>query len=335
MGRANSAQPVGAGLLLVGYTGCQAPPDSFAPVSAQGHSIADLFGVAMLLSLLVLVLVVGLLAYILLRYRERPEDGAPSQTEGNRNLEIAWTVAPTLLLVVLFVLTVRTMNAVDDPPAATPASPLRIRVIGRQWWWEYRYPDLGVITANELHVPVGKPTRLEIEAADVVHSFWVPRFGWKVDAIPGKTNTMSVTLGDAGVYDGTCAEFCGTQHAWMRIRAIADPPDRFDEWIRQQRRPAAQPQEATVRAGEEVFLRHTCESCHAIDGTSAKGRVGPDLTHLGSRSTLGAGVVSNTPENLRDWVRDAKATKPGVLMPSFNLSNAELQSLVSYLEGLK
>ena len=320
-----------AGVLLTSAAGCGATPDSFDPVTGQGRSISDLFVLAMALSALVFLLVTGVLVYALIRFRGRPGDADPPQVEGHRTLEIVWTATPFALLVVLFLLSLTTMRRVERPAP----SPLLIKVIGHQWWWEFQYPDLGFVTANELHVPVGTPLRLEVETADVIHAFWVTQFGWKTDAIPGKKTVMLMQVDEPGEYDGTCAEFCGLQHAWMRIRAVAAPRAEFDAWAEQQRRPAGQPQTSGAQRGQEVFLRNTCVNCHAVRGTNATALVGPDLTHIGSRATLGAGVLPNTPENMRRWVHDASAAKPGALMPRFNLSDADLQALVEYLEGLK
>ena len=324
------------GLALVFLAGCRAPIDSLNPVTPRGGAIADLFGLALILSLVVFLLVTGVLIYVIIRFRDsgRPGDPEPPQVHGNMKLEIAWTAAPVILLAVLFILTVQTMRTVG---AAASAGGLPIRVIGHQWWWEYQYPGLGIVTANELHVPVGQPIELEITAADVIHAFWVPQLGWKKDAIPGGWTTGIVTQFDqAGVYDGWCTEYCGTQHAWMRVRLIAEPREQFDAWVRQQQQPAATPQAATALRGQELFLRNTCVNCHAVRGTAAAAQVGPDLTHFGGRSTIGAGVVDNTPENLHRWIREVQAVKPGALMPNYTaMSDEEIAALVEYLGGLK
>jgi len=317
--------------LLAGATGCAEPPASFVPVSAQGLSISGVFVLVMILSGLVLLLVAGLVVYVLIRHRERPGAREPEQVEGNSRLEIAWTAAAILLLAVIFSVSFPTMRFVD---AQTPTA-LRVRVIGHQWWWEYQYPNLGVVTANEPHLPVGAQLHLEIESADVNHSFWVPQFGRMIDAIPGKVNDLWLHLDKPGVYRGYCSQFCGVQHAGMGIRTVAESPGQFDAWVQQQRQPAAKPQSAAALRGEEVFLQNTCVSCHTIQGTSASGQVGPSLTHVGSRATLGAVVIQNTPENMRRWATDAQAIKPGVLMPRFNLPEHDAQALADYLEGLK
>ncbi len=322
---------VGIGLLL-GSVGCSPPVEVLNPVTPQGLAISDLFNLLLALSALMLLLVVGLLVGAIVRYRARPGAPEPSQIHGNRNLEIFWTATPVLLVIVLFILTLRTMNSVD---AAVPNA-LRIQVTGWQWWWEFRYPDLGVVTANELHVPVGTPVELQLTGGDVIHSFWVPQLTGKRDAIPGKTNILRLQAQQPGVYEGTCTEYCGAQHAWMRIRVFADPPDQFDAWVRGQQQPAAAPADPQASRGQQVFLQNTCVNCHTITGTPANGTVGPDLTHFGSRTTLGAGVRANTPQNLRDWVQDAQDVKPSALMPAFNgLPTADIDALVAYLEGLK
>jgi cytochrome c oxidase subunit 2 len=302
------------------------------PVTPGGGAIAELFRVAMAASLVVFALVAGWLVLAIVRFRARPGDvGEPGQVHGNRTLELAWTAGPALLLGVLFVLAVTTMGRADaEEPAA-----LRVRVVGWQWWWEYQLED-GVVAANELHLPVGVPTRLEMTSGDVGHAFWIIRFGWKRDVIPGKLNFLPVRVDQPGTYDGVCAEYCGRQHAWMRPRVVAEPPEAFDAWLARQRAPADAPADALARRGRELILENTCVSCNAVRGTPAGSRVGPDLTHFGARTTLGAGVAENTDAELRRWLRDPNELKPGVLMPSYpNLADAELDALVAYLRGLR
>jgi cytochrome c oxidase subunit 2 len=307
-------------------------PDSFSVVTPQGAAIADLFWLVLGLSALVFALVVGVLVVTLTRDRGRPGDPDPPQVHGNRTLEITWTVLPALTLLVMFVLAVRTMQTVN----AEPAAPLRVQVIGHQWWWEFRYPDLGVVTANELVVPVNRPVRLDLTAADVIHSFWVPQVGWKKDAIPGRTNTIFVQVDQPGTYDGTCTEYCGTQHAWMRIRLVAQAPDAFDGWTKAQQQPPPAPSDPAAQHGAQLFASSSCVNCHAIAGTNATARVGPDLSHVGSRTIIGAGVLDTSPDSLARWVRDPQSIKPGVLMPAYpNFSDADLAALASYLSGLK
>jgi cytochrome c oxidase subunit 2 len=303
--------------------------ESFDPVTRQGLEISNLYGLELIISALLLALVLGWLILALVRFRATPGDaGEPAQVHGNRNLELAWTIVPALTLAVVFVLVVQTMRSVD---AATPGA-TRLDVIGHQWWWEYRYPDLDVVTANELHVPVGTDLAIDLESRDVIHSFYVPRFGFMRDMVPGKTNRMALRVDRGGSFDGVCTQYCGLQHAWMRQRIFAEPRELFDAWVAAQRAPAA----VTVGSpGQQVFLQNTCVSCHAIRGLPAAAQVGPDLTHFGSRTTLGAGVLANTRENLRQWIRNPQAIKPGVLMPAFDtLSDQDLDALVDFLEGL-
>jgi cytochrome c oxidase subunit II len=303
--------------------------ESFDPVTRQGLEISNLFGFELVVSALLLALVLGWLIVALVRFRAQPGDATePAQIHGHTPLEIAWTVAPSFVLAVVFVLVVQTMRSVE----AAPPDAEQVRVVGHQWWWEFYYAQGRVITANELHLPVGSPIQLTLESSDVIHSFWVPRFGMMRDAVPGKTNQLAIHVDQAGTYVGACTQFCGLQHAWMRVRVVAEPRDQFANWLSQQ----AQPASSGTSPGQEIFLQNTCVNCHAIRGVSAPAQVGPDLTHFGSRATLGAGVALNTPDELRRWIRNAGALKPGVLMPAFNnLSDADLDALVEYLSGLR
>jgi cytochrome c oxidase subunit 2 len=211
-------------------------------------------------------------------------------------------------------------------------------VVGHQWWWEIRYPGLGIVTANELHVPVSepakrRPTFLKLESVDVAHSFWVPQLAGKTDLIPNRTNHMWIEPKQPGTYLGNCAEYCGTQHARMLLRVIVHPPGEFEQWVATQRRPPVE--DSQTRAGREVFFSTSCVNCHTINGTQARGTFGPDLTHLMSRDTLAAGAAPNTPERLRAWVRDPQTLKEGCLMPNMQLADTELDHLVTYLLSLK
>ncbi len=318
-------------LLVLTVSGCTPGWDSFNTVTDRGDNVRWLLLISFILSFIVVAIVFGVLLYSMIRFRK----GAPSTRTGNTRLEVFWTAVPAALLVVLFVLSIRTMNDVIRAHENN-ADVLTVRVVGNQWWWSFEYPDLGITTANELHVPTDRPIKLELQSSDVVHSFWVPQIGWKLDTIPGRTNIMSFTVNQAGTFEGACAEFCGAQHAWMRIKVVASPKDDFSAWSAQQARPAAEPSTLLARDGRDTFLLQSCAACHTVTGTQAQGKVGPDLTHFGSRETLGGGVLVNNPENLRAWLEDPQTIKPGVLMPSYNrLSNEQLQALVAYLEGLK
>jgi cytochrome c oxidase subunit 2 len=306
--------------------------DSLAAVTPQGAAILELFVLSLLPSALILAIVVGGIAYVLIRHRERPGDPEPPQIYGHRAVEVVWTVIPLLLLLVSFGLTLRTMQTVN----AETDSALRVQVIGHQWWWEFRYPDLGIVTANELHLPVGTPVRLEITSIDVIHSFWSPRIGWKKDAIPGAVNVMAVRVDQAGTYDGACSEYCGTQHAWMRISVVAQPQDAFQSWVTAQQAPAQTPTDPVAIRGQQLFTSNTCVGCHTVAGTSAAGTVGPNLTHLASRATIGAGVVPQSSATLQTWIHNPDEYKPGVLMPAYgSFSSDDLVALATYLESLK
>ena len=313
----------------------------FAPVSTPAVKEADLAKMVLVLSAVVFVVVAGLLVYSLVRFRAgRGEQGTePPQVYGSAQVEAAWTVIPIIIVIVLMLATGRVIHEVQAAPE--PPNAVRVTVVGRQWWWEIRYPELGVVTANELHVPVSdsanrQPTFLTLESADVAHSFWVPRVAGKTDLIPNKTNRMWVEPHQPGTYLGQCAEYCGTQHAHMLLRIVAEPPEQFARWVEQQRRNAAAvPADSAAAAGRRVFLGTACISCHTVGGTVATGRYGPDLTHLMSRETIGAGVAPNTRERLRAWVQNPDDLKHGVLMPAMQLDDEQLDQLVEYLLTLR
>jgi cytochrome c oxidase subunit 2 len=310
----------------------------FSPVSTPASAIATLAWFTLAITTAIFLVVSGLLLYSIVRFRARPDDEPrePAQLYGSNPIEFAWTAIPLLIVFVLVLTTVRTIY--DVQAAAEPPGAIHVRVIGHQWWWEFRYPDLGIVTANELHVPLSDPahptpTWMELESADVAHSFWVPRLAGKTDLIPNKINTMWIDPHQAGIYLGNCAEFCGTEHAMMLIRVVVEPRPVFDHWVAAQRLPAA-PQDSIAR-GRQVFEGNACASCHAVKGSSARGTYGPDLTHLMSRQTLGSGVAMNTPDHLKIWVRDPARMKPGALMPAMNLSDHDLDDLVTWMITLK
>ncbi|GBD08049.1 Cytochrome c oxidase subunit 2 [Candidatus Thermoflexus japonica] len=323
-----------ARLLIPGVwlTGCAAQsPSILAPVSPKGRAEADLFGFIFLITAGVFVLVETLLLYAVLRFRARDPHRVPPQIHGNNALEISWTTATALGLAVIFAMTWRTMVATSAPPADA----MPVKVTGHQWWWEFEYPTLGITTANELVIPVGRPVRLTVTSADVIHSFWVPQLGGKMDAIPGRENTLWIQADVEGVYHGQCAELCGASHANMRLRVRVMSDADFQRWVEAQRAPAAQPVEPLAQQGYQVFMSKACVGCHTINGTPAQGKVGPNLTHVGSRTTIAAGLLENTPENLARWLDNPPAIKPGSLMPRLGLTPEEIQALVAYLSSLK
>ena len=308
---------------------------TFNPMSRLALDISNLFVATLLIAAGIFALVVIWLLVAAIRFRARPGDGEPRQTVGFTPVEIAWTAIPALILLVLFGFTVATMNTVE-PGAAQGQD---IVVIGHQWWWEIRYAGTDVVTANEIHLPVGKRMLVRLESADVVHNLWIPQLGGKMDLVPGQSNHMYLEADRPGTYLGVCSEFCGTEHAWMLIQAIAQAPDQYAAWLRRQQQKAAMPRASSAASsaamGERLFGQLSCAACHAIFGTAYNAQVGPNLTHVGSRTTLAAGLLLNTPANMAAWLRNPQALKPGVHMPNLYLSNSQVRALTAYLEGLR
>jgi cytochrome c oxidase subunit 2 len=210
-----------------------------------------------------------------------------------------------------------------------------VEIVGHQWWWEVRYSEEGVTTANELHIPVGRPVAIELTSADVIHSFWVPELAGKLDALPDGTNTLVIEAEEPGEYRSECAEFCGLQHAQMGLVVVAEPTEQFSSWVAGQQQPAQEPADETARRGRDVFAEAGCGSCHTVQGTEAEGADGPDLTHVARRPTIGAGAAPNAPDDLAAWVADPHTVKEGVAMPAADLTDEELEAVVAYLETLQ
>jgi cytochrome c oxidase subunit 2 len=303
----------------------------FHPQSPQARAILDLGIESSVILAVIFAIVAGLIVYALMRFRWREGEPDPRQVAGNSTIEIIWTAIPCAIVVALFALTARAMSLADPPPAPAPD----LFVVGHQWWWEARYPQSGVVTANEIHLPVGRAMSVQFDSADVLHEFWVPELARKITAVPGHPNHIWIEADTPGTYLGVCSEFCGTEHAWMHFLIIAETPAKFAAWQSAQLRPAAQPSAPAARRGVAIFEQASCVSCHAINGTVAGARVGPDLTHFASRRQLGAGIAENTPENLRRWLADPQQVKPGVKMPDFKFTDQELGQLVAYFETLK
>ena len=303
----------------------------FNPGSPQARSIFDLGIVSGIILAIIFVIVAGITVYALMRFRWREGEPDPYQLAGNRTVEIVWTAIPCLIVVALFALTARTMNLSDPPPAPDPD----LVVTGHQWWWEGRYPKSGVVVANEFHIPVGKAVSVRLESTDVLHEFWVPELARKITAVPGHPNHIWLEADQPGRYLGICSEFCGTQHAWMHLLIVVESEAEFAAWENAQWQLATKPVSDSAEKGLVLFQQTSCLSCHAINGTPAKGRVGPDLTHFASRRELGAGIADNTPENLRRWLANPQRVKPGVKMPDFKFSDEQVTHLVDYLETLQ
>jgi cytochrome c oxidase subunit 2 len=326
---------------LLATTACGGPfPQStLHPAGDLGFEIDRLFRLIVWLAAGVFVIVEGLLIYVAIKYRARPGQPPPPRVHGHTLLEIGWTLAPAVILIIVAVPTIQTILRTDGP---APAGALEVSVIGHQWWWEYRYAESGVVTANELHLPVGRPVVLSMTSADVIHSFWAPRLGGKRDVIQGRTNRLRFTPDSVGVFLGQCAEFCGESHANMGLRVVVEDSASFAAWLVEQQRPPAPPDSlsAAAREGLEAFRRirdpasNTCIICHAVQGVSG-GLMGPNLTHVGSRSRIAGDMLPNTAEGLARWLRDPIAVKPGSKMPNPGLTEPEIAALVAYLQSLR
>lgn len=303
----------------------------FDPVSPEAQAISDLFVITLWICAFIFAVVAGIVGYSLARYRWREGDAEPEQVAGHKCIEIIWTVVPFIIVLVLLGLTVQAMRKAD--PAAPPGPPDLV-IIGHQWWWEVRSPKFGYIAANEIHIPVGETVSVRLDTTDVLHEFWVPQLTRKMTTVPGAGNHVSMKAEKPGIYQGVCSEFCGTQHAWMRFEVVAEPPEQFAAWVRRQQQSAAAATGIAAR-GHQIFRELTCVNCHAIQGSDTKSNAGPDLTHLASRRYLGAGIIPNTPENLRRWLADPQQVKPGVLMPNFKLSDEQIEHLLAYFATLQ
>jgi len=371
------------------------------PVTDYGEVSHHLYVEVFWWTMVILVVVWALMAYILIRFREKPGQGRPKQIHGHMGLEIAWTIVPAIIVVAIVIPTIQGVFQVQRAPEGDA---LVVEVTGKRYWWAFHYPELGVTTANELHLPVGRPVSLRLESGDVIHSFWVPQLGGKRDVNPvvavpegqeAQRNWMHFTIQEEGVFWGQCAEFCGEAHSLMGIRVVAQSEDEFQAWATRWQTTAATanapvqdsgaepgpttadvgpeageaaavadegahatpdtPQAAPgedplVARGREVFFRESyCVLCHSIQGTQAAGVIGPNLTRIGSRSTIAAGMLENTPENLQTWIRDPRSVKPGVQMPGAqynvsyegstfpptNLNDEQIRALAAYLSSMK
>jgi cytochrome c oxidase subunit II len=289
-----------------------------------------------LTSAIVFVLVVAALLWATLRRRRVEEPSDDRRERSMRTTVIVATAATTIILFVFLILDLSVGRAITTNPGPEA---LQVRVTGHQWWWEIQYrdslPQNWATTANEIHVPVGRPVVFELRSTDVIHSLWPPNLNGKRDLIPGNENSIWFQADSAGVYRGQCAEFCGHQHAKMAFLIVAEPPDSFSAWLVRQRDTAMTPTDSVALRGQEVFLASSCVMCHAIGGTPAGSRIGPDLTHLASRRTIAAGTLPNTRGNLAGWIVNPQGIKPGVRMPSTRLDSDDLQALLTYLETLK
>jgi cytochrome c oxidase subunit II len=320
-------------LLLLVATACaaDAPMDSLDPEGPNARTIDNLINPVFIVAAVVFVLVEGMAVVFVWRYRHRDRAPDPVQIHGSTRLEVGWTLIPALILLAIAVPTIATIFKL----ARKPANALNVTVTAYQWWWQYDYPELGVRTINELHMPRGRPVELTLIGADVIHSFWIPKLGGKTDVVPGRANHMNLLGDKVGTYLGQCTEFCGLSHANMRMRAIVQAPNDFQAWVDAQRQPAAAPPtDGAAAQGASLFTTKGCSGCHTVRGVS-NGEAGPDLTHVYSRTSFAGSMFEMNPANLRRWLRDPPGVKPGSKMPDLNLSAEEINNLVAYLQTLK
>lgn len=335
----------GSFLLYAGLLSAQTMHPSgnmFQPLATPARMVSQLSELTVVICLSIFVVVAGLLAVAVIRFAYREGDGKsePPQVYGSNQVEIAWTVIPILIVFVLSMAAARITSAVQNQKI--PKDALYVKVIGHQWWWEFQYPDLKITTANELHIPLSNlasphMTSLALTSADVSHGFWIPQLAGKTDAIPSRINNMWLDPQETGIYLGNCSEYCGTQHAKMEVRVIVDTPEEFDKWVKQQQAAAVAPaaDDAQGTNNQQAFLSSPCIVCHTVNGTSALGTIGPDLTHLMSRQTILAAETPNTAANLRDWIKDPQHLKPGNKMPTAQVTDQQLDQIVAYLTSLK
>ncbi|MGW8316761.1 MAG: cytochrome c oxidase subunit II [Bacteroidales bacterium] len=304
----------------------------FVNDSSEAEEISALFKDYLIIAAIILLIVAFLVVGGLIIYRDRKKGEEPEQISGNRGLELLWTIVPLVVVTVLFLLSLKTMKEINEP--VIRGQKPDIVIIAHQWWWDFRYPQEHVITANELHIPAGEKLLMRIESADVIHSWWVPSLGRKIDAVPGRLNYGWLDADTTGIFLGTCSEYCGTQHATMGIRVVSESPASYEKWLATQRMQPKTPTDSLARAGAEIFQHRTCGNCHAISGTPAEAHIGPDLTHVASRTTLLSGLEKNTPEHIRAWLDNPQQVKKGARMPDFLLTDDELNALTAYLTQL-
>ncbi len=355
------------GLMLLGACQGDYPQSSIDPRTDFAETIHSLYVQVTLWTLAILVVVWGALAYVLIRFREDEKRPAPEQTHGHLGMEIAWTIVPAIIVVAIAIPTIR---AVFETQTELEGDPLIVEIIGHRYWWEVRYPESGVTTANEIHLPAGRPVTLQMSSADVIHSFWVPQLGGKRDVNPLRRvgaegevrgyTYLYFTVREPGVFLGQCAEFCGQGHSLMRMRVVAESESDFNAWLADWQEPSATatapptPQDTTVQTpaedplvalGRQTLFSSTCFLCHSIEGTRAVGALGPNLTRIGGRMTIGAGLLENTPENLFRWIKAPASVKPGVQMPGAqeggggfpptNLTDDQVRAVAAYLSSLR
>jgi cytochrome c oxidase subunit 2 len=307
------------------------PMSTVVPKSDFGRMTHEIFMLISWWTLGIFIVVeVGLL-YVCWRFRDRPGAPIPKQVHGHTALEVSWTIAFAVILLVFAIPTIRVIFKTQEAPAATD---LRVDVFGKQWWWEFRYPKYKITTANELHLPVGQTAAFFLNAPDVIHSFWMPQLGGKRDVVPHRVNHITLTPEVPGEYPGQCAEYCGMSHANMRFHVIVHTQADFDTWVKAQQAPPVEPTDPLAQQGRTIFTQSTCVGCHSITGLSA-GHIGPDLTHFASRKKFAGSLMESTPENLAKWIENPEHMKPGALMPNLGMTGDQSKALAAYLLSLK
>ncbi len=319
-------------LAIAGCTLQQFPQSTLHPHSDYANSIQSLLEQLTFWVVVIFVVVEGLLIYAVIRFRARPGMADPKPVHGHTGLEIAWTIAPAVILAIV---AVPTVLAIYQTQGGAPAGALQVKVTGHQWWWEFNYPELGVTTGSELHVPVNRAIAVDLESADVIHSFWFPAVGGKRDVVPGHTNRMWFTPDSVGVFPGQCAELCGISHANMKMILVVETREAFDAWVARQKQAPAEPDSTTLAGrGRAIYAESACIGCHTIEGISA-GIIGPNLTHVGSRMTLAGAMFPNDSRHLAKWIAEPDKQKPGTMMLNLSLPPDQVEVLVAYLQSLK
>jgi cytochrome c oxidase subunit 2 len=330
-------------LLVVILGGCSffggGPQSVNHPAGSNMQTIWDLFVPIFWMSVVVFVIVQGVLIYSVIRFRRKPGSPEPHPTHGNTKLEITWTIVPALILAVITVPTLATISSFAKTPGAGSVT---VQVVGHQWWWEFDYPGEGVVSADEMHVPIGTKINVQLRSDDVIHSFWVPKLAGKQDVVPNQDNHLWFVGNEIGTFRGQCAEFCGTQHANMAFTVVVESQADYDAWLAHEKLPAANipSSDQLVEQGKQVFFTAGCVGCHTItgaelNGVQALGTVGPNLTHVGSRTGLAGEVLTQTQANIAKWVHNPQKVKPGTLMPNLGLTDDQANAVAAYLESLK
>lgn len=313
------------------------PPSMFETAGPEASRLASLAWLLIAVGTAAFLVVMALLGAGLWRRRGMPNDDAPPPEVNDRRwVLVGGGLIPAVVLAVVFFITLGAHRAsASRLPTNGATAPLLIEVIGHQWWWEVHYPSLGIVSADEIHIPTGRPVHVALRSGDVIHSFWIPNIAGKTDVIPGVHNEATIQADSAGRWRGECAEYCGVQHAHMALSVVAHNAGDFQQWVQREQAAAPSPTDSGSVTGERVFLTAGCAFCHTIRGTQAGGMTAPDLTHLASRLTLAGGMLPNTRGNLGGWIENPQHLKPGTRMPAVPLDGSSLQALLAYLESLR